>query len=221
MNGGKFTEACARILEQELTGTYTPLGTPIRNMALLLRGFESQPATHNESIRVHIPRVLLSIYNIRNRRGVGHLGGDVNANVADSTLIISNADWILAELYRIFYSTSLEEAQKIVNELVSRKLILVHKIGQTYRVLATFLSFKEQTLLLLMTSYPNPVTDKELIEHLEYSNPSMFKTRILLPLHKERKIEFSKNGEALILPPGVKFIESNYQKWLEKQNNGD
>jgi hypothetical protein len=147
LNGGKFVEACARIIEHELTGQFTPLGTSIKNMVLLLRKFETSPASHHDSFRLHIPRALLSIYNIRNRRGVGHLGGDVNANIADATLIATSADWVLAELYRMFYTSTLEEAQAVVTQLVKRKISLVHEVGEIKRVLANFLNFKEQTLL--------------------------------------------------------------------------
>lgn len=221
LNGGKFVEACARILEQELRGHFTPLGTSIPNMNLFLRTFETLPASHNDSLRIHIPRVLASIYNIRNRRGVGHLGGDVNANIADSTLIMGTADWVMAELYRMFYSTTLEEAQKIVNDLVARRLVIVHKIENVKRVLATFLPYKEQILLLLASVHPTEITDKDLCSFIEYSNFSLFKSRMLKPLHKERKIEYSNDGRILLLPPGLRFVEKNYYDWLIKLNNGE
>lgn len=220
LNGGKFVEACARILEQELRGTYTPLGTSILNMNQFLKSFETLPASHNDSLRIHIPRVLASIYNIRNRRGVGHLGGDVNANVADSTLIMSNCDWVMAEFYRMFYTAPLDEAQDVVNDLVSRKLFIVHNIDDAKRVLATFLSYKDQILLLLASIHPSKITDKKLCEHIEYSNFSLFKRRMLQVLHKERKIEYSKNGSVAILPPGLKYVENNYTDWLKQLNEG-
>jgi hypothetical protein len=218
LNGGKFVEACARIIQQQLTGSYTPIGTPIRNMADLLRGFETSPSTNHESFRLHIPRMLLSIYDIRNRRGVGHLGGDVEPNLADATIISTAADWILAELYRMFYAVSLNKAQEIVNELVRRKLLLVHNIGTVKRILDPTLPFKDQTLLLLSSIYPEMVSDDEIIKDLEYSNPSLFKSSILKELHRSRMIEYGADGICGILPPGQLYVEKNYMAWLAKLN---
>lgn len=154
LNGGKFVEACARIIELELTGQFTPIGSPINNMVLLLRRFETAQTSYHDSFRLHIPRTLLTIYNIRNRRGVGHLGGDVNPNIADATLIATCADWVMAEIYRIIYTSTLEKAQAVVTQLVKRKISLVHNIGEVKRVLASFLNFKDQTLLLLTSIFP-------------------------------------------------------------------
>jgi len=220
LNGGKFVEACARIIEHELTGQFTPIGTSIKNMVLLLRNFETSPVSHHDSFRLHIPRALLSIYNIRNRRGVGHLGGDVNANISDATLIATSADWVLAELYRMFYTSTLEEAQAVVTQLVKRKISLIYEVGQIKRVLANFLNFKEQTLLFLASSYPYASPVNELFAQLEYSSLSAFKSKILRPLHKARMLNYSDQGECILLPPGLKFVEDHYQKWLMKLNGG-
>lgn len=94
-----------------------------------LRAFEKSTSTGSlESYRIHIPRVLATIYNIRNKRGVGHLGGDVNPNFADSTFIVTCVDWILAELVRVHYTCSLDEAQKMVDSIIIRPSFLVTKL---------------------------------------------------------------------------------------------
>ncbi len=124
LNGGKFVEACLRLIQQALTGNHTPIGNHIPNIPKVLSDFENLDKTKNESLRIHIPRSLIAIYNIRNRRGVGHLGGDINPNLSDSTLILTIADWVLAEVYRMLYAVPLDEAQSIVNDLVKRKMLL-------------------------------------------------------------------------------------------------
>ncbi len=218
LNGGKFVEACARIIQHELTNNHTPVGTSIRDMTSLLRSFESQPGTHHESFRIHIPRLLLTIYGIRNRRGVGHLSGDVNPNLADSTLIATTADWILSEIYRMLYTVTIEEAQEVVDQLVRRKLLLIQQIGSLKRVLDPSLSYKQQTLLLLASAYPKPILDKELFECVEYSNVSKYRSAILKQLHKARRINYNTCGDCIILPPGLRYVEENYNKWLSKMN---
>jgi hypothetical protein len=186
-------------------------------MVDLLRSFERLDSTLNESFRLNIPRALLSIYNIRNRRGVGHLGGDINPNFADATLIASTADWVLAELYRISYDIPLEEAQSLINALVRRKMFLVHNIADKQRILNPDLSYNDQTLLLLASVYPKSMTDKTLINNLECPNPSQYRSYNLKRLHSKRMIEYS-DGVCYLLPPGLKYVESNYYIWLAEIN---
>jgi len=79
LRAGVFAEAVARLLQQELTGTHTPFGTSLPNFSDLCRGFERvDKARGPESLRVIVPRALLFIYTLRNKRGIGHIGGDVN-----------------------------------------------------------------------------------------------------------------------------------------------
>lgn len=218
LNGGKFCEACFRILQHETNGgSYAPIGTSVSDLIGKLRDFEKLPATStNESFRIHIPRVLVTIYNIRNKRGVGHLGGDVNPNSTDSSLLVACADWVMAELFRIYYQCSLEEAQGIVNAIIQRRLNLIHEIETTKRVLLPSLSSRNQTLLLLSSIYPNKALVNDLISWIEPSNKSRYQNDVLQQLHKDRLIEYDKSGWCIILPTGLSYVSSQYSIWLAK-----
>jgi hypothetical protein len=48
---------------------------------------------------------------MRNKRGIGHVAGDVDANAIDIATMARTADWIVCELIRINHGLSLEEAQ--------------------------------------------------------------------------------------------------------------
>jgi hypothetical protein len=218
LNGGKFCEACFRILQHETNGgSYTSIGTSVPDLIGKLRDFEKLPATTtNESFRIHIPRVLVTIYNIRNKRGVGHLGGDVNPNYTDSSLLVACADWIMAELFRIYYQCSLEEAQGIVNAIIQRRLNLIHEIETTKRVLLPSLSSRNQTLLLLASIYPNKALVSNLISWIEPGNKSRYQNNVLRQLHKDRLIEYDKSGWCVILPTGLSYVASQYSIWLMK-----
>ena len=56
------------------------------------------------SFQILIPRALPALYDIRNNRGVGHAGEDVNSNHMDATLVLSMCNWIMAELVRVFHA---------------------------------------------------------------------------------------------------------------------
>jgi hypothetical protein len=217
LNGGKFVEACIRILQFETSGTYTVIGVQIKDMIGSLRAFENLPSTSaNDSFRIHIPRTLIVIYNIRNKRGVGHLGGDINPNFTDSSLLISCSDWVLAELLRIYYKSSLQESQRIVDSLIRRNYSLVHEFESVVRVMLPSLSQKDQTLLLLAHHFPEWTSRESLEESIEPSRVSDYRRTVLKNLHKKRFIEYSLGGQCQISTMGISYVEQNYSRWLSK-----
>ena len=214
LNGGKFVEACYRILEQETKGNYTAIGAHMPDMIGKLRALEQLPATSAiESYRIHIPRALTMIYNIRNKRGVGHLGGDVNPNFTDSTMICTCADWILAELLRIHYSFSLKEAQNLVDSIVIRPTFLVHRIADIKRVLNPNLKNRDQALVLLASEYPKPISADILCTWIEPVSKGTF-LNLLKKLHSERLIEYGSDKICSILPTGLKYVDKNYKSLI-------
>ena len=215
LNGGKFVESCVRILQFETdpSQNYTPLGNPIRNMIDTLRNFERTSTDVHDSYRLHIPRILMGIYTIRNKRGVGHLGGDVNANLMDATYIMSAVNWVLAELYRLAQVVSPEEAVRVIRRIVTPQIPLVYKIGDVKRVLNPSLSYKDQVLLILYASFPEFRSVQELLRDTEYSNSSRFRRDILSSLHKERLIEYDRKEDAcVLLPSGMQYVENHILK---------
>src|ERR1041385_8521434 len=88
LDSGHFVEASRRLIENSLFGNYTPIGQSLPNFNdTVITRYEN--AAGDESYRILIPRVLKAIYNIRNKRGVGHVG-PVSPNEMDSTLILYN-----------------------------------------------------------------------------------------------------------------------------------
>ena len=73
-------EVLVRVLQNELTGTYTPLGTKLGSFDQECLKLERLPHTTGvEGLRVIMPRGLSFLYTLRNKRGIGHEGGDVDA----------------------------------------------------------------------------------------------------------------------------------------------
>ncbi len=207
LNASKFSETVFRIIEYALKGSFTPLNQQIHKFADKCHQFEMAPSMgKDDSLRIHIPRTLILIVDIRNKRGVGHVSGIHNPNLADSIFVTKCSDWILAELLRLFNKLSIDEAQKLVDQLVTIDLPIIAKIEGTKRVLRTDFKYADQVLILLYEEYPVWVDDTKLFEWVEYSNPSAFRRDILKQMHSKRYIEY-KNGKCLILPPGKKIVE--------------
>jgi hypothetical protein len=206
---GKLSEVVLRILQEKITGSYTPFGAQVSNYADECRKLISAPAIQgNESERVVLPRALVFLYTMRNKRGIGHVGGDVDANSIDLATMTRTADWIICELIRINHGYSLEEAQDIVDGLSIRQMPVIWEVGGKKRVLKEGLKAKDEVLLLLYSDQTSGVLLEDLCDWVEYSNPRVFKSKVIAVLHKGRLLEFDKDSESVVLSPkGVEYVE--------------
>lgn len=211
LNGGKFCEVVYTILDGATSASFASAPAKPARMMDACRALEnrSPDATRvgDRSLRIMLPRALPVLYEVRNNRGVGHVGGDVDPNFLDATAVYSLASWILAELVRIFHQVSTDEAQQIVDALVERNIPLIWEFEGGRRVLDPKMPKADQALVLLYqtTSW---VSEEDLVKWVEYSTLSMFRTRVLEPLHNERLIEYDKKQRRVkISPVGIKRVE--------------
>lgn len=148
VEGGRFAEAALRAVEHALFGRFTPF---TKNLASFnwtrLAEFESATSPY-ESLRIHVPRALFSVYAVRNKRDAAHLNDGIDANLQDSTYVVSTLDWVLAEFVRIYHQVSPGEAEAIIHDLVTREVPVVEEInGQP--VCSKTLSIGDKALVFL------------------------------------------------------------------------
>lgn len=208
LSGGKFCEIVYTILEGYASGAYAATPSKPSNMVDACKKLENHSVVR--SFKILIPRMLPALYEIRNNRNVGHVGGDVDPNMMDAQAVVSMCSWILGEMIRVLHNTSIDDAQKIVDFVTVRKIPVVWNIGKVKRVLNTGLSLKEKVLLLIGSS-TSPTSSNELFQWTEYSNKTYF-MKLLNQLHKERLIELHPDKSAELLPPGILFVESTLKK---------
>ncbi len=163
VEGGRFCEAAFRILQQRTTGTFTPIGTQLDTEKAINALLNLPKASFPESIRIHIPRALRLVYDIRNKRDAAHLGDGIDPNLQDSTLVLSVVDWILAEFLRIFHSVNADEAHKLVDQIVTRAVPAIEDFAGFPKVLRTSLKAGDYILLLLYHKASNGCLSSDLI----------------------------------------------------------
>jgi len=218
LNGGKFCEIVYSIIEGTFNKKFPSKPCKPKDMLKACRNLEGLPADPNRigdrSLRILIPRILIGLYEIRNNRNVGHVGGDVDPNFLDATVVYGMVSWVLAEIIRIFHSISTTEAQDIVDVLIERKYSLIWEVSGTKikRVLDPKMDKGDQALLLLH-SKPSWVTEEDLFQWVEYSSSNMFRRRILQPFHSARLIEYDKKQSRVkISPLGSIVVEQKILK---------
>jgi hypothetical protein len=207
LDGGRFSEIVYTILRGYIDGSYPSTASKPQNFPQSCGALgQADRNRFPQSVRLGIPRVLAGLYEIRNNRGVGHVGGDVDANHMDATYVVHAAQWVMAELVRLFHDADVDTAAKVVSALVDRTLPVIWKVGDVRRVLDATLNLADSTLLLLYGD-SEPVTERALARDLKQPNLGNYR-RVLKRLDEQLLIEYrGETGEAFISPKGEKEVE--------------
>lgn len=207
LNGGKLCEASYAILKGHVDGSFPSKPSKPKNMVDSCQALEKAPATFGRSIRIQIPRMLIALYEIRNNRNVGHIGGDVDPNHMDAVCVLQMSKWVVGEFVRLFHGVFIDEASKIVETLTERHIDVVWRTGSKKRILKPGLSMIEKALLMLY-SEAEPLEEGTLVDYIEHSNPSVFRRDVLRKAHKDKLLEYDASKRMIeISPLGIKRVE--------------
>jgi hypothetical protein len=207
LNGGKICEIVFTIVQGYIDGSFPDSPFKPNNMIDACRGLEKVSSSVPRSVRIQIPRMIVALYEIRNNRGVGHVGGDVNPNHMDAATVLSMSKWLVAELVRLFHQVDTGTATAAVDSLISKELPVVWTLPDRKRVLNAKMSMKDKTLLLLY-SESTAVAEAELVSWVEHSNPTIYRRDVLRPSHRSRLIEYDQAARTVLLSPlGAAYVE--------------
>ena len=208
--GGRFAEVALRMIQQVTSGTYIPLGQPIPRFNHEVTILERADADRfPQSLRIQIPRTLQVIYDIRNKRDVGHAGGDVDANFSDATLSLVCCNWVMTEFLRIYYTSDIKSAQDLADSLIKIRIPLIQDFGGFLKLLNPRLQLPDKIMALLYYRDSNGATVEEL--HLWLAN-RIRKDHMNLTLDKlehERAHIHRKGDLCFITDTGKKYVEEN------------
>lgn len=209
LSAGKFCESVIRLLQHELTGNSVRFGKHIPNFPDACRKLITLDASSGaESLRIIIPRALVFLNTMRGKRGIGHVGGDVEANTIDLATIVRVCDWIMCELVRVFHSLPIEDAQAVVDSLATKQIPDIWEIAGRKRILRAGLNYKQKTLLLLYSQAESAALAEELFEWSEHSHMPAFRRDVLNAMHKSKLVEYDREEQIVYLSPlGVNKAE--------------
>lgn len=208
LNGGKLCEAAYSILKGHIDGAFPSSPSKPSNFLQACRNLENAPSTFPRSVRIQIPRMLSALYEFRNNRSVGHIGGDVNPNHMDAVCVLHMSKWVVAEFVRIFHNVTTDEASAIVDTLTERHIDLIWETAAAKkRVLQLDLSMGDKALLVLY-SEAQPMDERVLVDWIEHSNASVFRRDVLRKQHKAKLVEYDATAKSVeISPLGIKRVE--------------
>jgi hypothetical protein len=133
------------------------------NTDRLIGTLENLPvASHPDAIRIHIPRALRLVYDIRNKRDAAHLADGIDPNLQDAIMVVSVLDWVLAEFIRLYHNVNADVAQSLVNEIVTRAVPVVQDFNGFLKVLKPNLATSDYCLVLLYQRGTKGATFKEM-----------------------------------------------------------
>lgn len=206
VEGGRFCEAAFRLLEERVNGTFTARGTSLDAEALTRRLAQFPNGSHPDSVRLYIPRALRVVYDIRNNRNVAHLGDGIDPNLQDAALVVGVLDWVMSEFVRLYHGVPANQAQQIVDQLVTRQAPAVQEFGDELKVLRADLGASEHALVLL---YQRGDPGADLAQLTKWS-PSTMRTnlrRTLNALTEKKRFVHLAGDRYIITRAGQTYVE--------------
>jgi hypothetical protein len=127
---------------------------------------------------------------------------------ADATAVLYMSKWLVAELVRVVHTLPTTEAAQIVEALIERQVPLVWTSGDKKRVLKPGLTWKQNTLLLLLTE-TGDVREADLFRWIEHKSLAAYRRDVLRPGHKQRLWEYDGSERTItLLTPGIEAAEA-------------
>ena len=111
LNGGKLCEVAYSIVKGMADGKPPARASKPKNMVDACKKIE-QSSSLPRSLRIQIPRMIVALYEVRNNRNVGHVGGEVDPNHMDAVCVLQMSKWIVAELIRVLHERPLDEVRR-------------------------------------------------------------------------------------------------------------
>lgn len=163
VEGGRFCEAAFRLLEFVSNAkAFTPLGKQLDSEKLIRDLANLSGAVFHDSVRLHIPRSLRLVYDIRNKRDAAHLADGIDPNLQDATLVVGVLDWVLAEFIRLYHNVSADSASRIVAGIVKRTAPVIQDFNGFQKVLNSKLGASGYCEVLLYQRGDEGATFEEL-----------------------------------------------------------
>jgi hypothetical protein len=207
VEGGRFCEAAFRLLQDITERKHTPLNKTLpKTDDLIFKLSQLDSSKFNDAVRLHIPRSLRLVYDIRNKRDTAHLGDGIDPNLQDATLVVTVIDWVLAEFIRLYHNVPANTASSMVDGIVKRVAPIVQDFNGFLKVLNPKLGVSDHCAVLLYQCGEGGATYDEL---KKWARPTMRKNlqRALDTLVNEKDCAHFDGTRFFITRRGEQYVE--------------
>jgi hypothetical protein len=209
LKAGKFCEVAYCICAGHATGTFATSPSKPGNFPQACRDLEQYNGTRGRSLCMQVPKALVSLYELRNSRAIGHISSEVNPNHMDAEFFLRGMKWVMGELVRNYSQLPLADSHAVVEAVTARTFHIVWSSGNIRRVLEPTRTSGQKVLILLYAE-GKAVPVSQLQTWIEYKNGTDFKRKVLRELHNKALVHFDeKEATVQILPTGQAHVEKS------------
>jgi hypothetical protein len=195
---GKFVETVVQVLQAlESAGKYDKQP----KVDSYLRAIESRPSTLPDGLRVCASRLVRAMYALRSKRNIVHKA-EIDPAVYDLRLLYAAAQWVLAELLALASGVKGDDAARLVAEIQLPVGGLVEAIDGR-KIVHAEMTVKDEALVLLMTSYPEPMTVTELSRSMDRRSPGSVRATASV-LWKEKLVHRAEDKRVVLTESGLR-----------------
>lgn len=215
LDGGQFAEVAARIIYH-----IDSLNLNRRKgVDSCLRYIEDKNNSNSHSFpqrrtSLHLCKVIRTIYKFRSQRGAIHIDPEYTANELDSTLVISNVRWVMAELLRVFWSGDRRKVSSVIKELLRFDVPSVLSMDNRKLVVRTDCTVEEEIIILLCNEGCEGMSREELGKAIPKASSTITKSLARLASAERREVFRNNKGKFILTPLGVKRVREELSEKL-------
>lgn len=189
VRSGKFAETVMKVIH------YLRTGNIVKSISVQREIQDAErDTTASDEIRMTIPHHVRALYDHRSNRGGTHSSFDPNE--MDSRAAVSMADWIIAELLRLYGQASPAEALAVVEALTRRRVPYVEEIDGELIPLKPDATVRQDIGLVLYKRYPSRVTQADLRRWISSAKANAIAVAVSR-MKKAREVHV--NGDGVVL----------------------
>lgn len=209
LDGGRFAEVAARIVYSVDSGNVSLT----KSVDDCLKYVDNDQVIHNFPERqaaIHLAKVIRAVYKLRSQRGAVHVSPTYTANEIDSRFVIEAVRWLLADLLRIFVSSSPEQVAETIRDLARFPVPIIRKYGDLSLLQSVTFTTEEEILAHLLNSQDGLPT-RELLTSIPKDQSTVRRALKKLSGSQFRQV-IERSGVWLITDLGIKRIEARIER---------
>ena len=215
LDGGQFAEIASRIIYYMDSGNLNRR----KGVDACLKYIEDENSSNSHSFpqrrtALHLCKIIRTIYKFRSQRGAIHIDPEYTANELDSTLIISNVRWVMAELLRVFWKGDKREVGRIIKEILRFDIPAVLSMDDRQLVMRTDCTVEEEIIILLHNAGETGMSREELGKAIPKAASTITNGLVRLGPAERREVVKKDDGKFILTPLGAKRVREELSEKL-------